>query len=771
MLKKVSLWSYAVGLFLTPFAVLPGLVVPVDVVKIALLYITFGLSFFTWFIASIVDKKFETPRMRYFVPVIALFVASVVSLLASPSFRVSFAGFGFEPLSFMTILALLVASFMTSIHLSSVKRLKKALLVFLISGWVLTGVEFVFLLIGPGAWSFGLTNIKHLVLLSSWQSFIAYTGFLFIIGFWFNRFFGFSKGAKITAQIFLVLQFIFLVLGNVLSVNIAVLLSLILFGCAVYLTKKHNTQSAETATKKRIITFNKVILGLFALFFISSVVLPGIYSVFSARMGVSYVDIRPSFTATFGAQLKSIKNEHLFFGPGPARFDSFWGKYKPANVTLTNFASTKFIFGSSILTTLGATLGVLGVLAVVLFLLSVLMSLVRFLRVLWKGGDLDAQIYMLVVHMCVLYFFSVLALYVPQGGIVTLGFVSFGALVWASSQDKQKLVISLNPASKFKSVMLYVLSYLVALTAFALFVYSIVLFVGTLTTARALALLNKEGTTQRVEKELIMSAKLLRNDLTYNNLADFYSIRLRAITLDTKTPQDQLVEQFRSTFAQVEGWSLRSIQYDPTDTNNWQRIGSLYQSVIPFKVKGAYEGSKVAYQKLYELSPMSPDPDVLLARLELVNGNKDNVRKFIDQALAKKPNAINVMIFRSNLELEDGQSNTALAWAEKAVKTNTQNPNALYQLAFVQYKLGSYDDAVKTLAYLNQVTPNNIDVASLLVVVYEKSGKTNDAIALLEQIAQLYPNSKEVKDKLADLKNQNTTPQTTEDTTKKDENN
>lgn len=194
-------------------------------------------------------------------------------------------------------------------------------------------------------------------------------------------------------------------------------------------------------------------------------------------------------------------------------------------------------------------LELLGILAVLLFLLYVVFSLFKFLRKASKQKEIDSSV--LLVHMMVLYFFAILSLYVPSAAIVILAFVSLGALVWVSSQDKDKFVLSLNVSSKIKSVLLYVLSYLGVLVALALFVYSIVLFAGTISTARALATLNKDGATDKVERLLITSAKLLRNDLAYNNLADFYSLKLRAITLDTKTPQEALVEQFRATFSKV----------------------------------------------------------------------------------------------------------------------------------------------------------------------------------------------------------------------------
>lgn len=132
-------------------------------------------------------------------------------------------------------------------------------------------------------------------------------------------------------------------LGNLTAVNIAVLLAGAVYFLATHFAGKKGEEGSESKKKGNI--FNVVVSVLFVLFFATSFLLPGIYSKLAGKMGVSYVDVRPSFSATLGAQVKSTTNEHMFFGSGPSRFDSLWSKYKPADVTLTNFATTKFVFG------------------------------------------------------------------------------------------------------------------------------------------------------------------------------------------------------------------------------------------------------------------------------------------------------------------------------------------------------------------------------------------------------------------------------------------
>ena len=120
--------------------------------------------------------------------------------------------------------------------------------------------------------------------------------------------------------------------------------------------------------QKRVETKKFLRLSLFAIIIVVFFILfKGTAGKINNALGVSFTEVRPSWSATLGITKQSLKN-NIVFGTGPNTFLYNWLKFKPAAVNNTIFWNARFGSGFGHLPSMMATTGVLGIAAIIAFL-------------------------------------------------------------------------------------------------------------------------------------------------------------------------------------------------------------------------------------------------------------------------------------------------------------------------------------------------------------------------------------------------------------------
>ena len=152
----------------------------------------------------------------------------------------------------------------------------------------------------------------------------------------------------------------------------------------------------------------------------------------SERTGISFVEVRPSFTATLGVT-QQVYSDNLFFGVGPNKFVDAWRLYKDRAINDTIFWDTNFEAGYSYLLTSAINGGILVALAWLAFLGTILWS---GFRLLFSTTSNDRFWYFVGLSslICTLYFWGISLIYVPPAPILLLAAICTGVYITAYMQ-------------------------------------------------------------------------------------------------------------------------------------------------------------------------------------------------------------------------------------------------------------------------------------------------------------------------------------------------
>ncbi len=109
---------------------------------------------------------------------------------------------------------------------------------------------------------------------------------------------------------------------------------------------------------------------------------------------------------------------------------------------------------------------------------------------------------------------------------------------------------------------------------------------------------------------------------------------------------------------------------------------------------------------LREQRPDDPDLDLLQAFRHWEQNQAEETRKFLEAALAKKPDFSAAQTVMGHISLAQGDIAGAKAWTEKAVASDARNANALSNLGYLCLLTGDCDGAVEKLTRANFAEPN-----------------------------------------------------------------
>ena len=152
----------------------------------------------------------------------------------------------------------------------------------------------------------------------------------------------------------------------------------------------------------------------------------------SNLLNVNTFEVRPNVATTFEIVKESIKVNPIL-GVGPNGFTQMWNLHKPIAVNTTDFWNTNFSFGSSLLTTLLSTVGILGFLSVISFIVMYVVLGFRSLFVHSDDGELNYG--MVTTFFISLFLWIMTFVYVPGLSILSLAFI-FSALFVSTISER-----------------------------------------------------------------------------------------------------------------------------------------------------------------------------------------------------------------------------------------------------------------------------------------------------------------------------------------------
>ncbi len=450
-------------------------------------------------------------------------------------------------------------------------------------------------------------------------------------------------------------------------------------------------------------------------------------------LGVNTIDVRPSWQSTFLIGSHTYASSPLF-GSGPATFDEQWLKFRDRSLNDSIFWNIDFASGIGYIPTSFVTTGIVGVIAWLALLGFFLYAGARLL-LFRLPSDSTLRFAALASFVGAAYALVVAFFSVPGPVLLALGFLLLGVFVSTIRHGKERsewgIVFSKSPRIGFAVVFLLTLLLLAAIAAAYLVVER---YLASAYLGQANAALSA-GDLDRAEAALSRSATFHPSERVFQLAAASGVERMRRIANDSSLSQASAQQQFQTALTAAVNSGLEAVRVGPNNYQNWNVLGSVYQSVAVLDVAGAYQGAKEAYDRAIALNPTSPAIPFVIAQLEIAEGNTAAAEERLLSSINLKRDYIPSILLLSQLEIQLGKASEALQAAEAAAYFAPNDPAVLFQVGLLRSGTGDYAGAVTALARAVELNPQYANARFFLAAMYARQGETELALAELRTIA------------------------------------
>lgn len=756
---KISFNSILAVIFLLPLFFLPASLLPLGIAKIAILALGSIVVFLAFLYETLREGKFTIPSTYLLWGAVALPVVYLVSSLASSAQKVSLFGYNLEVGTFSSIVFVSILLGVSAFAFNSIQRVLKAYGVLLISIIIVTIFALIKLFAGGTHLTLGAFPGVMGNPIGAWTDYAVIFGLVSILTLFAIEMLTLKKVQKIVLYVIFVASLFLLAVINFQSVW-QLVFGASLIALVYFMTvEKRLVQTTEndTQTSRRVRLIAPILAVVVSLIFMVNPVVSGskgtIGNTISSAFGVNNTDVQPSLPTTIGVSKAVLKTQALL-GSGPNTFDRDWLLHKPIEVNNSAFWNTAFPFGFGFIPTQIAATGILGSLVWLLMIVFLLILGARaFGKTSWTSGERFSVMSSFIASV---FLWGALFLYVPSAVILGLAFVFTGIFIastrLAGLVPTRELIFSKNVALNFGAVLLMIV---LGIGATALGLVSFQHVASVVHFEKALAMSNTEGqTVQNIEAELGKASNLSEQDVYYSALSQIEFSRARAaLTNATGTPEENKAA-FETAISRSIAGAQSATNLNPGSYQNWVTLGSLYAALVPkpLSVQGAYDSAKAAFAEAQKRNPNSPEVPLLLARLEIDNGNIALARTHIQEAIAKKADYADAYFLLTQLEASQNNIPQAIASAETLALLSPSNAGVFFEVGVLKYANKDYNGALVALSQAIRILPDYANAKYYFGLSLDAIGRKADAIVVFEDLDKTNPQNETVMQILANLR-------------------
>lgn len=471
----------------------------------------------------------------------------------------------------------------------------------------------------------------------------------------------------------------------------------------------------------------------------------------SSAMGANYIDVRPSWQATFDIGSHTYASSPIF-GSGPGTFGDQWLKFRDAGLNETVFWNIDFTSGIGLIPTSFVTIGVLGALAWLAFIGLFLWVGMRAL--LFRAPEDSYARFVSIASFTGALFVLLLATFSVPGPIVlVVGFVMIGLFISSlrhgAGRHEWGIIFARNPRVGFVIVFTLTLLLLASVVAAYAVVNRYLAEVAFAESSQALAAGNLDGAEAAAARSIMFSP----SDRAYQLIATVGTARMNQIANNAELAPADAQQQFQAALSGSVEAALAATRIAPNNYENWALLGNVYQAVVPLEIDGAYENAQTAYARAMELNPTNPTLQFVMAQLEIAQNDPAAAEEHLMQAIGLKRDYTEAIFLLSQLQVAQGKSAEALEAAEAAAYFAPNDPAVLFQLGILRSGTGDTQGAIAALSRAVELNPQFANARFFLAVAYATAGQFAPAAEQLEAVAALSPeNAQSVAADLAVLR-------------------
>ncbi len=489
----------------------------------------------------------------------------------------------------------------------------------------------------------------------------------------------------------------------------------------------------ETAPATRVaISLTVLVISVFFLFGGSLV-----SGVLGNSVHVGNLTVHPSWQSTLAVG-KATYHTSAIFGSGPNTFGSQFLLYRGANANATPFWNTDFISGVGFIPTSFVTTGIIGALAWIAFF-----GLFLFfgIRAFVTREIEDPFVRAVALTAFVGMFFILLELVFNVSGPLplALGFILagvFASTLRAFYPERQRGVIfSENPRIGFVVVFILTISLFVGVAA----LYTTVgRYVSQISFVQAEADLSAGSlaAAQNAVNQSLISAPTAD---AYRLAAVIGMAQVNNFIQRATSTADINRNQLQAILSQSIAAAQAATHINPHAYQNWVALGSVYSSVVPLQVPGAYDAAIKAYDKAQSLNPTSPLIPFALAQTAIANKSYTDAEKYLTETVSLKQDYTPAILELAQVEAQLGKAKKALKAAEAAAYFIPNNPTILFQVGVLRLETNDLSGAVQALTQAVALNKSYANARYFLAAAYANLGNYKAALEQIKAIAALSP--------------------------------
>ena len=482
----------------------------------------------------------------------------------------------------------------------------------------------------------------------------------------------------------------------------------------------------------------------------------------TSLFGTDQIVVRPSWQATLDIG-RSVYDQSLFFGSGPGTFSRSWQQYRSADINQTIFWNTNFGSGIGFIPTSFTTTGLFGLLSWVIFFGIILFFGARSLFRNGARRSKEVQFIALLAFIATVYLWVAAFLFVPGPVVLGLAFLVTGIFVAALRFDSDRemgILFARSPRLGF--VLVFLLTIVLLVTALGMYEVA-KRYLSSVSYNNAVVSLVRDGDFESARAALARSYTYMPNDRALRLLSAIGIQDMVNLAQNESLPQDEARTQFQNVLAGAVEAGILATQFDQNNSANWIALGNVYQTVVPLQVEGAYDNAKLAYERARTLAPMNPELLLILAQLEVANENLDGAREYLTEAINLKNDYTGAIFLLSQIEVQQGRTEEALAAAEAAAFFEPQNPVVLFQVGVLRSGSGDTEGAIRAFEQAVFRDPGYANARYFLGASLASIGNTDAAVEQFRAIASLSEENAEAVSSVLDalLRGENPFPANT----------
>jgi tetratricopeptide (TPR) repeat protein len=737
---------------LLPVLFVPGIIATLGFTKVYLVAIAIFVTIIL-VILSVLRKGIVT---LVFPPAIAAFwfftlVAIVASLLSGDRLD-SLTGNGMEihTSGFMLVLALVMT--VTLIFGSARAAVMRLFMVLGLSTILLQLYHLIRLFFGPEVLSFGSLFASATVSpIGSFNDLAIFSGLALLVTMIVLQQTTVSTVGRIVSVIIVLNSLILLAVINFSLVWVIVgFVSLL---TALYFIVKDTWLKSDNTNTVPVTRFTMSLIGLICIvsgaFVVGGDYLSGAVNRLS---GINYIEVRPSLTSTIDLT-RAVYSNNVFLGVGPNRFEDAWRIHKDPIINQTVFWNTNFASGSGYLPTLFITTGLVGGLAFIVFLGT---FLYRSYRSLFVAEARDSSWFLigLVSFAAATYLWLMTILYVPGATIMILAALLTGITVVATLKIRQQpsFTIDVTTSKRHGIALMAAVLIICACSVFLLIGISkqyaaTVIYTDTVTQFLA-------GADYRTVDAGLLRAQTLNPQDLY--LAERAQLRLTEInrisSLEvTEANQQQLQQEFNQLVSEGIALTQQAIAIDGTNPDNQILLANFYSLLDPATFEDITGRIEEIFKRTKELDPRNPLHLVLLSQHKARVNKLDETRSLLLEALALKNDYTDALYLLSQLDIQQGNIDSALAFTRSIISIEPNNPTRYFQLGLLlaaDQQLQPAAEAFETAVVLGGTYAN---ARYFLALTYLDLGREADALTQLRLVLETNEGNELVKNLISQI--------------------